>query len=93
MRNEKTTVTKYNYNRWTYFNTAAGYIYYSYAQYMGSEYKKDSGKWEYKTTDTPLAKNKVIDGVQEYVGHWFNEKQSTQETTKQVTYYRYRDLK
>ena len=45
------------------------------------------------TTDTPLAKNKVIDGVQEYVGHWFNEKQSTQETTKQVTYYRYRDLK
>lgn len=93
VRNEKTTVTKYNYNRWTYFNTAAGYIYYSYAQYMGSEYKKDSGKWEYKTTDTPLAKNKVIDGVQEYVGHWFNEKQSTQETTKQVTYYRYRDLK
>lgn len=87
-----TTETTYKYSRWKYYNTAYKATYYSYAEYTGSSYKKGSGKWEYKTTTTPLSKTKVIDGRQQYSGYWYNQKTSTKEVNTTVTYYRYRDL-
>ena len=84
---------QYTYSRWYYYNTAWGKYTHSYTQYTGSNYKKDSGSWQYKTTKEPLAKVTPIDGHQQYSGGWWNEKVETVVTsTSAVTYYRYRDL-
>ena len=95
-RLEKGTSTQsqqYTYSRWYYYNTAWGKYTHSYTQYTGSNYKKDSGSWQYKTTKEPLAKVTPIDGHQQYSGGWWNEKVETIVTsTSAVTYYRYRDL-
>ncbi len=83
---------QYTYTRWSYFNIGADKTRYSYAQYQGVEYKEDSGKWEEKTTDKPLNKVIVLDGRQQYEGTWFNETvKDIPESTKEVTYYRFRD--
>ena len=85
-------VTKYHYRHWKYYNTSAKAYWYSYSEYKGTNYKKDSGKWEYKTTTSPLKKKAVIDGRQQYEGYWYLYDTTTEQNgTKAITYYRYRD--
>lgn len=85
-------VTKYHYRHWKYYNTSAKAYWYSYSEYKGTNYKKDSGKWEYKTTTSPLKKKTVIDGRQQYEGYWYLYDTTTEQNgTKAITYYRYRD--
>lgn len=85
-------VTKYHYRHWKYYNTSAKAYWYSYSEYKGANYKKDSGKWEYKTTTSPLKKKTVIDGRQQYEGYWYLYDTTTEQNgTKAITYYRYRD--
>lgn len=85
-------VTKYHYRHWKYYNVSAKTYWYSYAEYTGSDYKSGSGKWEYKTTTTPLEKDKVVDGRQQYKGYWYlYDTTNEQDGTKTITYYRYRD--
>lgn len=50
-----------------------------------------AGKWEYKVVDTPLKQVAARFGHPEYEGLWYYEEPFNEETTKQVTYYRYRD--
>ncbi len=89
---EPVYATRYTYNRWKYYNTAYNTWYYSSVQYMGTSYQAGSGVWEYKTTDSPLPKTKLVDGAQQYEGRWYNQGTTQVQTgTITVTYYRYRD--
>ena len=87
------SVTVYHYSRWKYYNTGYNMWYYSYAQYTGSNYKSGSGEWQYKTTYEPLSTNGSADGHTRYVDYWWNQTTGTEQKSRQVTYYRYRDYK
>ena len=87
------SVTVYHYNRWKYYNTGYNQWYYSYAQYTGSNYKSGSGEWQYKTTYEPLSTNGSADGHTRYADWWWNQTTGTEQKSRQVTYYRYRDYK
>ena len=84
-------VTKYTYSRWAYFNTEYNYEMYSYSEYRGTSYKSGSGKWQSKTTTSPLAKTKVVSGHQQYADFWYNEQKKTETVSQSITEYRYRD--
>lgn len=87
------SVTVYHYSRWKYYNTGHNQWYYSYAQYTGSNYKSGSGEWQYKTTYEPLSTNGSADGHTRYADWWWNQTTGTEQKSRQVTYYRYRDYK
>ena len=82
----------YHYSRWRYYNTSWGQWAYSYTEYTGSNYKAGSGEWQYKTTYEPLASNGLLDGHTRYTDYWWNQTVSQEQKTREVTYYRYRDL-
>ena len=82
----------YHYSRWRYYNTSWSQWSHSYTEYRGTNYKEGSGEWQYKTTYEPLATNGSVDGHQQYNGGWWNETVSQEQKTREVTYYRYRDL-
>lgn len=56
-------------------------------------YKSGSGEWQYKTTYEPLSTNGSADGHTRYVDYWWNQTTGTEQKSRQVTYYRYRDYK
>ena len=89
--------TKYSYNRWTYTNINGG-TNWSYAYYVGSFYA-GNGRWEYASAMSPFPSAGSVDGqaryqgASGYSGYWYNPSTSQVQTgTKNVTYYRYRDL-
>ena len=87
------SVTVYHYSRWKYYNTGHNQWYYSYAQYTGSNYQAGTGEWQYKTTYEPLSTNGSADGHTRYADWWWNQTTGTEQKSRQVTYYRYRDYK
>lgn len=92
-KTENVTKVQYVYKHWHYTHKVNG-AQNSYAEYKGSQYVEGSGKWEYYKTDKPLTQTDTKDGHKRYkVGQvsWYWETKS--ETTEQVTYYRYRDLR
>lgn len=89
--------TKYTYSRWTYTNVNGGTSW-SYTKYTDPSFYAGNGRWEYASAMSPFSKNGSTGGHQRYAssanpGSWFNETTSKVQTgTKNVTYYRYRDL-
>lgn len=94
---EDTYVTKYQYTRWHYYTTK-GVWYNSPVEFYSSSIYSDkkAATWQSKTTDTPLSRdgNDPTFGKPMYEGYWFNQTtKQVKSGTKQVTYYRYRELK
>lgn len=82
------TKTKYSYSRWVY-KGKNGSNWFTYGTYYGDNYVS-GGEWQYKTTDTPLKKTKIMDGHQQYEGYWYYEKkEETTIQTGEITKYRY----
>lgn len=88
----KTTTTyKYKYSRWLYTRTD-GVTGSSYAEYYGTYYKSN-GRWQTKTTTSPLKKAGTSGGHQRYnstTDSWWNEEKIPVNTSTTVTLYRYR---
>lgn len=94
---EDTYVTKYQYTRWHYYTTK-GVWYNSPVEFYNSSIysSKKEATWQSKTTDTPLSRDgsDPTFGKPMYEGYWFNQTtKQVKSGTKQVTYYRYRELK
>ncbi|MGN0546057.1 MAG: InlB B-repeat-containing protein [Acutalibacteraceae bacterium] len=98
--------TVYWYKRYVYKNTSNNLWYYSYGESWAIAHGY-SGRWEYKSSETELAKNGTVEGVQKYKdssgGIWYaadcNKKQGLDHTTyavktpysSQYTLYHYQD--
>lgn len=86
---EKVSYT-YTYKHWHYKHSENGWQN-SYAEYKGSKYVAGSGKWEYKTTTSPLPQDGTKDGHARYRSggvSWYY--QTKNENVETITYYRYR---
>lgn len=88
------TVTRYHYSRWRYWNTTTNSWWYSYAQYTGEQYG-GSGSWQYADSNTAYRTDGSVDGYTRYRdssnGIWYKQT-TTQETVyNNGTEYRYRD--
>lgn len=80
-------VDMYEYSHWRYYNTDKKAYMCSYTEYKGENYKADSGKWEYKTTDAPLTQLGIVDEQIQYQGNWYNEMKVQKPVTQKATYY------
>lgn len=89
---ENTYVTKYQYSRYRYIGKNGNWWYYP-SEYRGSNYVRD-GAWQTKKTNSPLAVKGTAAGATLYEGDWYHQEKIQEVSgTKQVTYYRYRELK
>ena len=89
-KTEENVTYTYSYKHWHYKHSENGWQN-SYAEYKGSKYVEGSGKWEYKTTTSPLPQDGTKDGHARYRSggvSWYY--QTKKEKVETITYYRYR---
>lgn len=89
---DKAASTVYKYKRYKYYNSSDGNYWYSYGSTWATN-RGFSGKWEYKTSGSPLDKTGSVDGWNIYKGTWFSDSEDKNDpkvTTAAVTHTEYR---